>query len=162
MSVQKIQANRALKVIPSDFCNVPFPNIVEEGTNTTGVSANTLIDGSATFITNNVAVGDIVYNTTSNLAATVTSVGSETSLTLNDGIFPSVGDSYIVYQASAQTGLGNRGCTLYIGGFGSAELTTTDGDVVVFEGLNTGQFVPVQVLKVGKSLTTATNIIALW
>jgi len=162
MSVQKIQANRALKVIPSDFCDVPYPNVAQEGTNTTAVAPNVLIDINATFITNNVAVGDIVYNTTSNLAATVEIVASETSLTLNDNIFLSVGDSYIIYHASPQTVIGNRGCTLYIGGFGSAEVTTTDGDVVVFEGLNTGQFVPVQVLKVGQSLTTATNIIALW
>lgn len=162
MSVQKIQANRALRVIPSDNCEIPYPAIAQTGRNTTVVAVNNLNDTGATFITNNVKTGDIVYNTTDGTAATVISVASNTSLFLNADIFTAINKDYVIYQASPQTSLGNQGCVLYVGGAGNVALTTTGDDIVTFVGLNTGQFVPVQCTKVSLTGTTATNIIALW
>ncbi len=60
------------------------------------------------------------------------------------------------------TGGTNDGCVLYIGGDGDLKVTTAGGDVVTFVGLLAGTFIPVQVLKVWNTDTTATDIIALW
>lgn len=70
----------------------------ESGTNTTATD-NKLIDSAATFQTNNVGVGDVVANITEERYASVTSVDSETQLTLSDNIFPAAegtGKSYSV------------------------------------------------------------------
>ena len=162
MSASIIQGHRALRVLPSNNADIPFPAIAQTGTNTAVVAVNNLQDSNATFITNNVRTGDIVYNTTDGTAATVVSVSGQQSLFMNADIFTATAKSYIIYQASAQTTIGNQGCVLYIGGAGNVTLTTNGGDVVTLVGLNTGQFVPVQVLKVSATGTTATNIIALW
>lgn len=161
MSVQKIQANRALRVIPSDNCVIPMPYVVEAGRNTS-VVANQLVESTGTFVTFGVRTGDVVYNITDGTAATVVNVINNTSITLNANIFTAINKDYIIYQASPESTLGNTGCVLYIGGAGNVNLNTTGDDVVTFVGLNTGQFVPVQCLKVSATGTTATNIIALW
>lgn len=164
MSVQKIQANRALRVIPSNNCNVPYPIVIQTGTNTTLVAVNNLTDSAAAFLTNNVKTGDIVYNITDNTAATVVSVSSETSLMMNADIFPAgggTGKSYIIYQDSPQSTIGNTGCVLYVGTAGNVVIETMSGDVVTFFNVNSGQFLPVQVHSVLGS-TTASNILALW
>ena len=70
----------------------------QAGTNTTATD-NVLIDSAATFVTNNVGVGDVVANITEERYASVTSVDSETQLTLSDNIFPAAegtGKSYSV------------------------------------------------------------------
>jgi len=160
MSVFKSQFSRALPVIKSDNANVPYPTSIATGTNTS-TSASKLVNSAATFITNNVKIGDIVYNTTDSTAATVVSVDSETQLTLNADIFTATSKSYVVYQASAQTGLGNTGCYLYIGGAGTLNIVTIGGDSLLISGLTAGTVLPIQVLQV-KSGGTATLITALW
>ena len=70
----------------------------ETGTNT-DTSAGKLIHNTATFETNNVAIGDIVANITKNKYASVTAIDSETQLTLSEDIFPVAqgnGNSYSV------------------------------------------------------------------
>jgi hypothetical protein len=161
MSATIIQAHRALKVLPSDNAEIPFPAVAQAGVNTS-VTAFQLVDTAATFVTNSVRTGDIVYNTTDGTAATVLSVTNQTTLIMNADIFTATAKSYVVYQASAQTTIGNQGCVLYIGGAGNVTMTTNGTDTVTFVGLNGGQFVPVQAVKVFATGTTATNIIALW
>ncbi len=162
MSQPIIQGHRALKVLPSDNCNVPFPATIKSGTTTSSPGPNVLADSSGLFITNNVRVGDIVYNTTDGTAATIVEVQTETTLLLNANITAAIGKAYTIYQASSQTTIGNTGSVLYIGGAGNVTLTTTGNNIVTLVGLNTGQFVPVQSLKVWATGTTATDIIALW
>ena len=161
MSATIIQGHRALKVLPSDNADIPFPAVAQAGRNTS-VVANQLVDTAATFVTNSVRTGDIVYNTTDGTAATVVSVTNQTTLVLNANIFLASNKDYVVYQASAQTTIGNQGCVLYIGGPGNVTMTTNGSDNVTFVGLNGGQFVPVQCVKVFATGTTATNIIAIW
>jgi hypothetical protein len=161
MSATIIQAHRALKVLPSNDAEIPFPAVAQAGVNTS-VVASQLVDTAATFVTNSVRTGDIVYNITDSTAATVVSVTNQTTLVLNADIFLATAKSYVVYQASAQTTIGNQGCVLYIGGSGNVTMTTNGTDTVTLVGLNGGQFVPVQVVKVFATGTTATNIIALW
>lgn len=161
MSVFKSQFSRALAVIKSDSADVPFPATNASGTNTS-VSVSSLIDSAATFETNNVKTGDIVYNTTDGNAATVLAVVSETALLLNDDIFAASGKNYTIYQASPQTSNGNPGCNLYIGGAGNVKVTTIGGDVITFTATPVGQVLPVQVIKVHSTGTSATLINALW
>lgn len=160
MSVFKSQYTRALKVIPSNDANIPYPNLIREAL-TTGTQANRLVDSAAEFVTNNVQPGDIVYNITSDLAATVIKVISQTTLELNADII-SDGQVYNLYNASSQTSNGNPGCYLYAGSAGTIEVTTIGQDTVLFIGVLAGTILPVQVIKVKTDNTDVTNIIALW
>ena len=56
----------------------------------------------------------------------------------------------------------NNGCVLYVGGLGDVRVLTAGGDDVVFSALPAGTFVPVNVVRVFSTNTTATNIVALW
>ena len=157
MAYQKLQVSRALQVIKSDNANIPFPAVVTSGTNST-VVANALEDLSATFVTSKVQVGDVVYNTTTNTAATVTRVLDNTRLFLNASIFLATGNSYIIYSQNTK----NEGCVLYIGTGGNLHVLTHGGDDVVFTNVLGGTFLPVQILKVFSTGTAASGIVALW
>ena len=159
----KLQVSRALKVIPSLNTNIPMPNVIVTSTATT-TTANKLVDSTKNFTslgTNplNVQVGDIVYNTTSSLAATVTNVDSATQLSLNANIMTAT-DAYTLYLGTNTAG-SIEPCVLYVGGGGEITVTTAGGDVVNFIGIATGTFLPVQAIKV-HPISSATNIIALW
>ncbi|MEE9439354.1 MAG: hypothetical protein V3V14_10170 [Saprospiraceae bacterium] len=56
----------------------------------------------------------------------------------------------------------NNGCVLYVGGLGDVRVLTAGGDDVVFSAVPAGTFVPVNVVRVFSTNTTATNIVALW
>lgn len=163
MSVFKTTFSRALPVIRTNSANIPFPAPSAIGINTTA-SGFYLIDDNATFITDGVKTGDIVYNTADTLAATVVSVVSETELIMNAGIFAFTDKAYTIYQASSQTTIGNAGCYLYIGTAGNVRVTTIGNDVITFFGVLAGTVLPVQVTKVWavSSGTSANNIVALW
>lgn len=162
MGVQKLQANRALRIIPSNNALIPFPSVIETGTNT-ATAANQLIDAATgNFVNLNVKVGDIVYNLTDGLAATVVSVQSDSTLTMNANIFTATAKSYVIYNDSYQTTIPNTGCVLYVGGTGNVNVLTIGDDTVLFNAVPAGSFLPVQVKQVLSSLTTATLINALW
>jgi hypothetical protein len=161
MSVFKTTFSRSLRAHPSDNANIPYPAVVETGTNTTATSLK-LIDSAATFITNGVATGDVVHNDTAQTAATVVSVDSETQLTLNANIFTTTAQVYTVYPESPQSGLGNPGCFLYVGGTGNVSVITIGGDQITFAGVPAGTTLPIQVLKLRATSTTATAVNALW
>jgi hypothetical protein len=157
MSVFKETFSRALKVIPSDDCNVPSPNLLVESTNT-DIDGDPLIliDTSTKFYSTVskqylVNVGDVVYCYDTNLAATIVSVKTQTSLILNADIFNGlIGVTYYIYQEGAQTGLGNTGAYLYMGGpqnEGDIHVTTIGGDDMLI-GKITKPFFPIQVKKV--------------
>ena len=72
-------------------------------------------------------------------------------------------DTVKIPSISTDPGAGrNNGCALYVGTAGALRVLTTGGDDITFVGINTGAFIPVQVLKVFATGTTASNIIALW
>jgi len=161
MSVFKSQFSRALAVIKSDNANIPFPAEVKSGTNTSAVT-DQLVDSAGDFINAGVKTGDIVYNTTDGLAATVVSVTSATVILLNADIFATSSKAFTIYQASPQTTIGNQGCNLYIGGAGNVKVTTIGGDIVTFTAPTLGQVLPVQVIKLHSTGTSATLVNALW
>jgi len=75
-------------------------NPAESGT-TTSTTANKLIETGQNF-TSTVQVGDIVLNTTDNTKSTVSSVDSDTQLTLAADIMAS-GETYVIYRPPAFT-----------------------------------------------------------
>jgi hypothetical protein len=163
MANPRIQPTRALAVIPSDNADVPFV-----GTNISGLSggpvANYLVDATKNFQTLQVFPGDIVYNLSAGLAATVAGAavaGATDRVLLNADIFLAAGDDYIIYQSSPFNGGQNTGAVLYVGTGGDVEVTTAGGDIVTFFNVQNGSFMPVQIIKVWGS-TSASGIIALW
>ena len=55
-----------------------------------------------------------------------------------------------------------EGCVLYVGTGGILRVLTAGGDDITFQGVPNGTFIPVQVVRVFASTTTALNIVALW
>lgn len=162
MSVFKTTFSRASRVHTSNNADIAFPGAVNSiGTNTTATSLK-LIDSAAKFITNRVYPGDVIHNDTVSKAATVVSVDSETELTLNSDIFTSTAQAYVIYSMSAQAGMGNSGCLLYVGGTGNVSVVTIGGDSIIFNSVPAGTTLPIQVIRVRSTGTTATSINALW
>tara|TARA_R110002012_G_C11338138_1_gene577930 strand:+ start:49 stop:525 length:477 start_codon:yes stop_codon:yes gene_type:complete len=158
MAYQKLQASRALAVIPSDTVDIPNPASLMRGAQTTSAAASKLIDSNADFIALGVRAGDIIYDTTTSVASKVEKVDSATQLDVSTAI-PSLSQ----YDLYSQSSMPSNGCVLYIGVGGDVSLETAGGDkIVMFKGLVTGQFVPVQTLRVNLGSTTATDIVALW
>lgn len=156
MSVFKNTFSRALQVIPSNDCDIPFPNLIVEGlilvTNDDQFTEAGIVD----FTQYNIKQGDIVYFTDSQIAASVISVDSDKKITVNINI-SSVSGNFVIYQASSQTGLGNPGCYLYVPSEQAINVVTIGGDFVTFSNIK--GFLPVQIIR----LTGATNgCIALW
>ncbi len=85
MAYQKLQAGRAIDVIPAD--NVPIPNPAAEAasgqTTADGRASDQLIDANATFLTDNIKVGDIVYSA-DGVAGTVSVVNKDTTITVTN------------------------------------------------------------------------------
>lgn len=71
-------------------------------------------------------------------------------------------DNVNIPEVSSQDGSGNNGCVLYVGVGGDLRVMTVGGDEVVFFNVPTGSFIPVQVLRVFSTDTTAQRIVALW
>jgi hypothetical protein len=63
---------------------------------------------------------------------------------------------------SDSTEAAKSGVVLYIGTGGDLKVLTSGGDEVTFTNIQDGSFLPVQVLRVFATGTTATNIVALW
>ena len=157
MAYQKLQAGRALAVIPSD--TVDIPNIAAVTTTGTSTSEATLklIDDDGDFIVKEVKVNDIVYAGT--VAAIVTAIDNATTLSVSVAV--PISTAYTIYSQKDNP---QNGCVLYVGGAGNLSVTTVGGDTVQFTGLAAGQFIPVQVLRVNLTVGTpaASSIIALW
>tara|TARA_R100000951_G_C2574012_1_gene159725 strand:- start:126 stop:605 length:480 start_codon:yes stop_codon:yes gene_type:complete len=159
MAYQKLQAGRAITVIPSDTIDIPNIAASVISSTTTSATAGKLNDTAGDFINKRVAVGDIIYTSglATNIAATVTAIDSATVLSVTTAIANST--AYTIYsQAQNQ----NNGCVLYCGGAGNIDVITSGGDTVNLATVPAGLFIPVQVLRVKATLTTATNIVALW
>ena len=153
MAYQKLQAGRALAVINSNSINIPNVGGPSQSGTTDGTVPNKLVDSTASFTSN--LQGYIVYNTTDRTAAYVTGVDSATQLSLSADIMAS-GEAYVLYADV------NPGCVLYVGGAGNVRVLTSSGADLTFVGIAAGTFMPVQVKRVFRTDTTATDIVALW
>lgn len=156
MAYLKLQTSTALNIVTSDDANIPFPNAIASGTSDT-VTANQLNDTTGTFVTSNVQTGDVVVNLTTNQSATVVSVIDEENLLMNANIFLASGDKFVIYANNRK-----EGCVLYIGAGGTLRVITAGGQDVTFYGILGGSFLPVNVLKVFQTGTSASELVALW
>ena len=155
MAYQKLQVGRALSVIPSDTVLIPDVS-TEVFSGNAAFTANTLTDVGTNFKSIVSSSGAIVYNTgrTPNIAYNVTNVNSDTVLKLSPADTGG-DDNYTIYNAPT------TGCVLYVGVSGDLKVQTSSGDIVILKNLPVG-FVPVQVIQVFATGTTASEIIALW
>ena len=155
MAYQKLQGYRAWSVNKSD--NTDIPNIMIAGPSGTTTSAATkqLIDSNANFTAETVQTGMIVVNTTDDTQTTVLSIENTTTLNVTEDIMANA-EAYELYDGNQE------GAVLYIGTAGNLKVTTAGGDEITFQGVNTGTFFPVNVVKVFATGTSADNIIALW
>ncbi len=55
-----------------------------------------------------------------------------------------------------------EGCVLYVGTGGTLRVLTAGGDDVTLLNVANGTFIPLQVIRVFATTTTANNIVALW
>ncbi len=155
MPTLKLQTSRALPIIKSDNCDIPYPAISSTGTNSSAVT-DQLVDTAGLFITKNISTGDIIYNNTDSLAAVVVEVISETVLKLNADIFAADSKTYTIYQKN-----NHGGALIYVGGTGNITGVTAGGDNIVLTGVLAGKVIPINFIKV-KAATTATALVALW
>jgi hypothetical protein len=157
MAYQKLQVERALKVIPSDTIDIPAVSgpVVDSTMTQIPPTTSTIVDGTQDFTAIVGLVGSPVIVGTS--IARVASVTNATSIVLDAAI---AGTSAVGYRVFV--GATNPGCVLYAGNTGNIRVLTSGGDDVVFVGIPAGSFVPVQVLRVFATDTTATDIVALW
>jgi len=156
MAYQKLQAGEALAILTSDTIRVPNPAAIAN-TGTAAAPTGAQLVGTGTEFTKTVAVGDIVYDTTNSVVATVDAIVSDTVLTTSAAI--ATGASYVIYS---QANNPSNGCVLYVGGAGDVKVKMAGGNDVVFAGATAGSFLPINVLQVFATDTTATNIVALW
>lgn len=152
MAYQKLQSSKALEVVKSDAYNIPTGHVLASGT-TTGTGTNTLVDTNASF--DEKVIGCIVYNLTDATVTSVTGVTSASQLVLKEDVV-SQAEEYVIFDK------GRSDCVLFVGGEGNIKVTTSSGSTVTFNGIAAGTFIPVSVLKVWATGTTATNVIALW
>lgn len=185
-----VTANK-LEDVGADF-TVPTPVVVGNtvvNTDTNGRATVTAVDSSTIltldadiFSTGNESyavyqggflgvssVGDVVVDLDAGTFTTVKAVDSSTKLELNDNLFTGTED-FIVYDASTQgINAAQAACVVYVGDASGSSATwselkvmTADRSIVTFSHFPTGTFLPVQVLRVYSTGTTATNLIALW
>tara|TARA_Y100000310_G_scaffold339155_1_gene430953 strand:- start:202 stop:669 length:468 start_codon:yes stop_codon:yes gene_type:complete len=155
MAYEKLQVSRAILVATSDTVDLPSPSAGLQSGAATGTTADKLVFATGAF-TSTVKVGFIVINTTDNTTAYVSAVDSDTQLSLSVDIMASA-ENFVIYGEAT-----NNGAVLYVGGAGNVRVLTAGSDDVTFTGVNAGTFLPIQVLRVYSTSTTATTILALW
>ena len=163
MAYQKLQASRALSVLPSDTINIPSPSSLAFSSTATASSALKLIDSAGDFITRGVRIGDIIYWGPAGArseVSIVTAVDSATQLSVDLAVGAARG-----YDLYASPDSPNNGCVLYVGDIAAGAtmtIITAGGDEIAFAGLLAGSFIPVQTTRVKSTGTLAARIIALW
>lgn len=112
MLQQNFYPSRVIRVVPSDTIDIPNPSALSISSAATGLSANQLVDAAQDFTatSNPVAIGDIVFNTTDNTIATITSIDSATTLNISANIMAPA-ENYSIYRKDR-----NTGCLIYVTG----------------------------------------------
>jgi len=155
MSSLKLQVSSLVKVIPSDTIDIPSLASKVISSQTTGTTADKLVDSGGLFTTTYaVEVGDIIYNTTDSTSATVDAIDSATTLSISADIMAS-GEEYVIYRSSTKGGM------LYVGVSGDVKVTTSGGNDVIIVAAPVGWH-PVDVVRVWATGTAATDMLIGW
>jgi hypothetical protein len=161
MSYQKLNPNRAWTVTPSDFAPLPvyMSEVFTQPLTEDFFFSNLVVSQTTNFVALGVSRGDVVVGTTSGSSATVTEAISQFGtyqLVLNGEAPFAFSEPYTIYKGN------NRGALLYIGVQGDVRVLTAGNDDVTFTGLQAGAFIPVNVIQVFETGTSAENILALY
>jgi hypothetical protein len=136
----------------SDDINLPFKATVVNGEGVaTNLGAFSLKSGTGTFVTSQVLPGMIVWNTTAGLSALVVSVPDENTLILSANIFTTIGDGYKIFSGYSD-GAMIMSCDSRSG---DIRVLTEGGDDVIFYNFPTNKVLPVKVVRVFSTDTTA-------
>jgi len=150
----------AIQVIPNDGINIPQPGSVVVGNSNT--NGTTLTDPTALFKTNFIQGGDVVYVGTE--IHEVLSVDSETVITLKTAVVAAAPYAYKIFKGNGGAlKEGYNGYSLFVGTTGDvAVLTPGSGqDEVILVNVANASFIPLQVIRVLATGTTASDILAL-
>jgi hypothetical protein len=149
--------SRALRIYPTDNCNIPFPNRIFSNS-AYSVGSNSIFDPGLNFIELGIQIGDTIFNADYNTYSIITSV-EENYLYFADNIFFGSGETYDIYQGV------NQGCyvipTADNSGVLNLSVITVGGDNVMFFGLTPGIPLPVKILRVDTNSSVG-DIIAFW
>jgi|TARA_R110000803_G_scaffold182518_1_gene244879 hypothetical protein len=158
MAYQRLQVTRALEVHKTNSgIDIPDPDFAGiTGTNATSTTNKLTVAGADTFTAKTVQTGYIVENVSTGAYARVAAIDSGTQLTLSGDIFSTAGSIYQIYSQST------RGCILYVGAGGTMRVITAAGDDVTYQGVPVGVFLPIQVIRVVETGTSASGFIAHW
>ena len=167
------QPTQAITVVPSNTINIPEPDAYITGTNS-AATGTTITDASANFLgvnnpgntgySNRVAIGDVVY--VNNLGVitivTVTAITNNTNIVVSGSVTGS--RPYEIYRSNAGPS-DSEGFSLFVGSGGAganlAVVPACSDQVVLLENIPDSSFIPLQVIRVNSTATTATKIIAL-
>lgn len=161
MAYQKLQLALAADVIKSDTIDIPLESSSQITGESDAGAANKLTDATKDFTAiQGLVNGAIIVNVTDGTIATVTAIDSATVLSLSANIIQAGSKAYKIYlNPTANHGVG---AIIYVGGAGNLKVKTASGSIVTYTGIPAGLFVPVQVLRVYDTDTTATGLIANW
>ena len=160
MAYQKLQAGQALTVLTSETIDIPNPAAIAVSGTAVAPTGAQLV-GTGTTFTKSVRVGDIIYagaaGVPRSIIATVDAIVSDTVLTTSIAI-PDT-NTYDIYSQATNP---SNGCVLYVGGAGNVRVKMAGGNDVTFTAVAAGSFLPINVIQVFATKTTATDIVALW
>lgn len=158
MAYQRLQVTRALPVHKTNSgIDIPDPDFAGiTGAIVTSATNKLTVAAADTFTAKTVQPGYIVENVSTGAYALVSAIDSGTQLTLSGDIFTTAGNIYQIYSQST------RGCVLYVGAGGTMSVVTAAGDEVTYQGVPAGVFLPIQVIRVVETGTSASGFIAHW
>ena len=169
------QPTQAVIVVPNDDINIPEPGSYKGGSNLgAGVNLSVAV-GTGDFITgelnpagtgysNRVAAGDVVYEPSTGTIAQVVEVTGEDTLTLSA---PGVGggaafDIYRGNGGAVNDKQGQEGFSLFVGTAGDLSVIPSGSqEPVDLKNVANNSYVPLQVIRVLNSGTSAADILAL-
>jgi len=169
------QPTQAIDVIPNDSINIPEPGSYlggtnnGAGTNLTAPAGTLFLDGqtnpAATGYSNRVAAGDVVYEPSTGTMAQVESVDSNTQLTLSAPGLTGGGAAFEIYRGNGglvNNKQGQEGFSLFVGTAGDLTVIPAGSEnPVLLKNVANNSYVPLQVIRVFASGTSASDVLAL-
>lgn len=161
MSYQKLNPNRAWTVTPSNFAPLPvyMSEVLTRPAGADFIFGSLIISMTGDFVNNGVRPGDVVVGSTTGASATIINVyfsAPVSNIILNGDPGLDQSEAYTIYRGN------NRGALLYVGVGGDVRVLTAGNDDVTFKGVAAGSFLPVNVIQVFETGTTAEDILALY
>lgn len=160
MPTPKLNPSRSIAVIPSDDCNIPNPALlITDSATTSNVLAGSCTLSVAEEIISSINIGDIIYGDGQGVTIETVAIVSanDIDVTYNSSSIFTDSATVSIYNGEDDS----TGCVLYIGTGGVLSVVTEGGDEVEFLNVPTGSFFPVQVIKVKKPESGASDILAL-